>query len=85
MCNIKCICGSDFLILVGSTLSDVNLDSTSDDYNDYSPENQNESDTEFICEEAEQHWDVSSEDILRDFNEEVLQKQLILFSLIIVL
>ena len=53
-----------------SALSDVNLHSASDDYNDYSPENQNESDTEFICEEAEQHWDVSSEDILRDFNEE---------------
>ena len=69
-CVISCICGSDFVIHVGCTLSDVNLDSTSDDYNDHSPENQNESDTEFICEEAEQHWDVSSEDILRDFNEE---------------
>ena len=42
-----------FVIHVGSTLSDTNLDSTSDDYNDHSPENQNESDTEFICEEAQ--------------------------------
>lgn len=68
--NIKeCIYDSDFIILVGSRFSDVNLDN--EDYNDdYLAENQNESDTEFICEEAEEHWDVSSEDILRDFSEE---------------
>ena len=37
---------------------------------DYLTENQSESDTEFICEEAKEHWDVSSEVVLRDFNEE---------------
>lgn len=53
---------------VGSKFSDVNLDI--EDCNDYLAENQNESDSELICEEAEEHWDVSSEDILKDFNDE---------------
>ena len=58
-----------FVILVGSRYSERNLDI--EDYNDdYLIGNQNESDTEVMCEEAEEHWDVSSEDILKDFNEE---------------
>ena len=62
------MCDSDFIILVGFRISDVNLDSQ--DYNDdYLAENQNKSDAKFICEEAEEHWDVSGEDILRDFND----------------
>ncbi len=54
---------------VGSTLSETNLDN--EDYNDdYLTDNQTESDTESICEEAEEHWDVSNDEVLRDFNEE---------------
>ena len=37
---------------------------------------------ESICEEAEEHWDVSNEKVLRDFNEERFS---IDFSLITVL
>ena len=56
-------------IYVGYRPSETNLDN--EDYNDdYLADNQTESDMESICEEAEEHWDVSNEETLRDFNEE---------------
>ena len=33
-------------------------------------DNSTDSDMESICEEAEEHWDVNNEKVLRDFNEE---------------
>ena len=56
-------------VYIGSRLSETNLDN--EDYNDdYLTDNQTESDTESICEEVKEHWDVSTDEILRDFNEE---------------
>ena len=60
-------------IYVGSRPSETNLDN--EDYNnDYLADNQTESDMESIYEEAEEHWNVNNEEILRDFNDEIFSE-----------
>ena len=60
-------------ICVNFRPSETNLDN--EDYNnDYLADNQTESDMESIYEEAEEHWNVNNEEILRDFNDEIFSE-----------